>query len=163
MTIKYLKGDAITALQQAQLNGNTGTYLVHCCNAQGVMGSGIARSIKERIPEAYTEYKHHLEDAKLSNTSPMGSFSYGGNVINLIAQENYGRDPHNRGTRQVHYGYLAMALRKAAVLFSDYDEDRTLIVPYKMCCDRAGGDWNVVVELLEVAFEGWTVEVYAKA
>ena len=155
MTIKYFKGDAITAFQQAQLNGNTGTFLAHCCNAQGVMGSGIARSIKERIPAAYVEYKHHLEDRELCGVDPMGDLSHADNVINLIAQENYGRN-----ARQVHYGYLAKALRRAATLFSSYDEDRTLIVPYKMCCDRAGGDWDVVEELLEVTFEGWTVEVY---
>jgi len=162
--IKYLKGDAITALQQAQLNGNTNTYLIHCCNAKGSSkeqwGSGIAKSIKERIPRAYEEYKWqlescYLEDRELYGVCPMGRISHGDNVINLIAQENYGRDK-----RQVHYGYLAEALRRAATMFSSYDEERTLIVPYKMCCDRAGGDWDVVVELLEVAFEGWTIEVY---
>ena len=158
MTIKYFTGDAITAFQQAQLNGNTGTFLAHCCNAKGVMGSGIARSIKERIPAAYVEYKYHLEDIELRGLSPMGDLSHADNVINLIAQENYGRN-----SRQVHYGYLAKVLRKAAVMFSSYDEERTLIVPYKMCCDRAGGDWDVVEELLEVMFEGWTVEVYVKA
>ncbi len=161
--IKYLKGDAITAFQQAQLNGNTGTYLAHCCNAQGVMGSGFARVVRERLNNAYVEYKYHLKDRELCGVSPMGDLSHADNVINLIAQENYGRDPHNRGERQVHYGYLAKALRRAATMFSSYDEERTLIVPYKMCCDRAGGDWDVVVELLEVTFEGWTVEVYVKA
>ncbi len=166
MTIKYFKGCAITAFQQAQLNGNTGTFLAHCCNAQGsskeLWGSGIARSIKERIPAAYEEYKYHLKDRELCGVDPMGDLSHADNVINLIAQENYGREPHNRGERQVnvHYGYLAKALRKAAVMFSSYDEERTLIVPYKMCCDRAGGDWDVVVELLEATFEGWTVEVW---
>jgi hypothetical protein len=156
--IKHFKGDAITALQQAQLNGNTNTYLVHCCNAQGVMGSGIAKSIKERIPRAYEEYKWHLEDRELCGVCPMGRISHGDNVINLIAQEGYGR-----GKRQVHYGYLAEALHWTATMFGSYEEECTLIVPYKMCCDRAGGDWDVVVELLEVTFEGWTIEVYAKA
>ncbi len=155
--VKYLKGDAITALQQAQLNGNNNTYLIHCCNAKGVMGSGIAKSIKERIPRAYEEYKWHLEDRELCGACPMGTVSYGDDVINLIAQENYGT-----GKRQVHYGYLSEALRRAAILFSSYEQGRTLIVPYKMCCDRAGGDWDVVVELLEVAFKGWNIEVYAK-
>ena len=162
MTIKYFTGDAISALLRAQLNEDNHTYLIHCCNAQGspkeLWGSGIARSIKERIPAAYEEYKYHLEDRELCGVDPMGDLSHADNVINLIAQENYGI-----GERQVHYGYLAKALRRAAVMFSSYDEARTLIVPYKMCCDRAGGDWDVVEELLEVMFEGWTVEVYAKA
>ena len=162
MTIKHFKGDAITAFQQAQLNGNTGTFLAHCCNAKGVMGSGIARSIKERIPAAYEEYKYHLKDRELCGVDPMGDLSHADNVINLIAQEGYDKEHHNRNKRQVHYGYLAKALRRAATMFSGYDEARTLIVPYKMCCDRAGGDWDVVVELLEVMLEGWTVEVYAK-
>lgn len=153
--IIYKSGDAIEALLSRSNEEGNHTYLLHCCNAQGVMGSGIAKSIKERIPEAYIEYKHHIKESSLSNVNPMGSFSEGGNVINMIAQENYGR-----GKRQVHYGYLAKALPKIVRAFSSYDEERTLIVPYKMACDRAGGDWNVVVELLEVVFDGWTVEVY---
>ena len=71
----------------------------------------------------------------------MGTISEGGGVVNLIAQEKYGR-----GKRQVHYGHLVKALCRAAAYCSGtYGEKSTIIIPYKMACDRAGGDWDTVL------------------
>ena len=43
-----------------------GRILLHVCNNKGVMGSGIAKEIRERIPEAFHAYrKSYLELGKL--------------------------------------------------------------------------------------------------
>ena len=39
----------------------------HVVNCQGVMGGGIAKSIKERYPSVYEEYKAFHNDTKVVN------------------------------------------------------------------------------------------------
>ena len=48
--IHYVKGNL--------LDSNC-DYICHQVNCQGVMGSGIARQIRERWPEVYKDYYDH--------------------------------------------------------------------------------------------------------
>ena len=47
MKIEYRQGD----LFQTDVR-----HIVHGCNAQGVMGKGVAKLVKELYPKAYNEY-----------------------------------------------------------------------------------------------------------
>ena len=66
--------------------------IVHGCNSHGVMGSGVAKAIRERYGEAYSAYyeyykKHGLElgDVIMKRVSkPLW-------IANAITQENFGR------------------------------------------------------------------------
>ena len=40
--------------------------IAHGCNAQGVMGSGVAKAIKEKWPGAYKEYRQIYLDRGLT-------------------------------------------------------------------------------------------------
>jgi hypothetical protein len=94
MGIKYIKGNALDWAEKE------GYCMIHVCNAQGKMGSGIAKQVKERFPAAYKSYDYHHE---------LGSCSYDYvdfNCFNLVAQEFYGYD----GKRYLNYGALASAL-----------------------------------------------------
>ena len=147
--IKYVKGDAVKALKNGEIN-----YLIHCCNAQGVMGSGIAKQIKEEIPQAFDVYKNYCN--RFSNTEDlMGAVPFGGGVFNLIGQEYYGTTKK----RYVNYGAVAKGFSQ---IFEDvefilgkliqsrlYDGNVVLGLPYKFGCDRAGGDWEIMEELIE--------------
>lgn len=72
---------------------NTSYKLIaHGCNAQGVMGSGVAKLIKERYPIVFKAYrlKYQKDGLKLGTILPV----YIGNkkwVINCITQEFYGK------------------------------------------------------------------------
>ena len=157
--MQFKDGDLITAL----INGEVDA-IAHCCNAQGVMGSGLAKQIRERLPEAYDAYKA----APMTLGTNVIADVVGGErkVVNMIAQEFYGR-----GKRQVHYGALAKCLLNAPLackklLLQDglnYGDSRIqnfkLGVPYKLASDLAGGDWNVVLELLEAVEMSGSVEV----
>lgn len=119
------------------------TVLAHCCNAQGVMGSGIALSIKQQFPDAFAAYK--------ASGHELGTISYTNEIANLVGQFNYGYD----GQRYMNYG----ALSNCFILLNEHllerqekldtDEKPTIILPYLMACDRAGGDWATVIELFE--------------
>lgn len=146
MGIIYKQGNVVDALLNGELD-----FIAHCCNAQGVMGSGIAKEIKERIPEAYTEYMFRYNLCKQRGTlqSFLGSVNCGSNVINLIGQESYGRDKK----RYVNYGALASALgqiwQQLEHIENLWPDSCTIGIPYKMASDRAGGDWDIVLELIE--------------
>jgi len=139
--MKTVKGNLVSAV----LNGDV-DMIMHVCNCQGVMGSGIAKEIKERMPEAYKVYT--------SWPINLGGYSSSKTVINLYAQDNYGY-----GKRQLNYGALSLSLQDA---FDDLDESGfrgTIGIPYKMGSDRAGGDWEIVLEIVEELAEYYGIEV----
>lgn len=76
-------------------------YIVHGCNAQGVMASGFAKAVREKFPEAYEDYMYVHEKYGLTVgetiTVPVTSKTI---IINAITQYNYGRD---RKVRYVDY------------------------------------------------------------
>lgn len=160
MAIIYKTGNVVDAL----LNGEV-DFIAHCCNSQGVMGSGIAKEIKERIPEAYMAYRRHYEMLQERGTLRhfLGSCVEGGKVLNLIGQEYYGRDKK----RYVNYGALASALSHCFhVIQFEVDEEIgiypptiTVGIPYNMASDRAGGNWEIVLELIEHCLADYVKDV----
>jgi hypothetical protein len=133
--------------------------IAHCCNCKGVMGSGIALEIKNRIPSAYAAYKQYetaygLNLGSVSSCDPeyhllgQPDFVYQEHqVYNLHAQWEYGY-----GKRQVDYEALYIALETVKTVMNKRQQ-KILGVPYKMACDRAGGDWRIVNAMLESLFE----------
>lgn len=143
--IKIINGDAITALLNGEID-----FLVHQSNSVGGFGSGIAGQIRKRIPEAYEAYKENY-DKFISHGHkhiPLGSLSYGGGVIHLHSQLNYGR-----GKRHTNYGAMACGLEKVYMHVSCYENkdprETKIGLPYLMGCGLGGGDWEIVYELIE--------------
>lgn len=143
--IVYKKGCIINALQNNEID-----YLIHQCNSKGVMGAGLAKQVKERIPEAYTAY---MDDYKFFREKhgkdlPLGLYSSANGVINLVAQEGYGK-----GKRFTNYGALASAFCSLFNGVQDFDSrhptDLTIGIPKYLGCGLGGGDWEIVLELIE--------------
>jgi len=91
MKIEYRKGD----LFQTEIQ-----TIIHGCNAQGVMGSGIAKIIREKYPKAYERYvsehqNHGLALGKLI-VVPCGDKKNDPTnykiIVNAITQEFFGRE-----------------------------------------------------------------------
>lgn len=129
--MKVLKGCAIDYTLEDQPN----RMLLHVCNDKGVMGAGIAKQIKNRIPSAFTNY--------MRSVYALGEVSYSDNkeVCNLHAQKGYGRD----GRRYLDYDMLINAITNLA--WHGYCDDTTgeYVIPYNMGCGLAGGDWETVI------------------
>lgn len=142
---EFLKGNAVSAL----LNGEV-DILIHVTNTQGAMGSGIAREIKERCGDAYFVYKTtEMELGKVSCSDE--------GVINMNCQTFYGA----KGSKYINYGALAECLSKVRkVLSLQSNHKATIGLPYKMGADRAGGDWDVVLELVEYYLKDHTIKIY---
>ena len=123
----------------------TATPLLHVVNCQGVMGSGIAREIRERVPSAYENYREYYTSNNLKLGVIIQSNPNEPWVINMAAQEFYG----SAGKRYLNYGALAKCFEEVNLERLD---PRPVIVPYLMGCDRAGGDWEIVEEMLDFYF-----------
>ena len=148
--IKYKIGDLLTAPQKC---------IAHQVNCQGVMGSGVAKAIRNEYPKVYKEYKEfsnywiHTNKAMLPGYSQI-VYTENRYIFNLFGQINYGYD----GQRYTSYAHLAIALDRC---FSEMCEigETEIAIPYKMGCDRGGGDWEVVESILKDLSEKYNIDV----
>jgi hypothetical protein len=149
--ITYKKGNAVSALIDGEID-----YLLNCVNCQGRYASGIAKEIRERIPSAYRRYEDFCRQYKGRMLGDL-AIDYSG-VVHLAAQEFYGYDKK----RYVNYGALSSCLFK----FKDCTKFRycslpvKLGIPYGICSGLAGGDWNIVLELIEFILKDFDVIIY---
>lgn len=131
MSTSHVKGNALDWAEK------DGYCMLHVCNAQGKMGSGIAKQVKERFPSAFKRYEGY---------HPLGSITWSDDrkIVNLVAQEFYGYD----NKRYLNYGALAECL-SSFINNSEFHKHPCVVVPFKMGSDRAGGDWEIVLEMVE--------------
>ena len=146
--IKHVKGDLLDFYDKGSLD-----VIAHCCNNQGVMGSGIALQIRERFPYAYDAYidNYDAHGLELGNISTGWEASGSKLIVNLHAQAGYGS-----GKRFVDYEAFCVCLEKTKSLMKKYDM-KTIGFPKLIACDRAGGDWRIVLAMIEVIFEDMDV------
>lgn len=133
--MEIIKGNAVTYTLE-----NDNVSLIHVCNNKRVMGAGIALEIKQRIPSAYGAYKQH--GLRIGGDLPLGTVSTDAKVFNMVAQDGFGT-----GMRHLNYGALSECLTKVGKRAGMYSN--TIALPYKMGADRAGGDWGIVLEMVE--------------
>lgn len=146
------------------IEGNE-SLIVHGCNAQGVMGAGVAKAIRERLPFAYHPYR----STYLSRGLRLGEVIWALNVRigqkprivgNAITQEYFGND----GQRYVDYAAVQAAMRAVnhicALSQADYANANDYIdiagvspiyaVGMPMIgAGLAGGEWSRIAEIIE--------------
>jgi len=129
------------------LNARSG-HIIHGCNAQGVMGKGLAKSLRESYPTVYTTYRNIHEEKGLECGTAIPVFINSKLVIwNLITQETYGS-----AGRYISYDHLEKSLDCMnnfidRDIFSFYDVPKIIHTP-KIGCNNAGGDWTKSKEIL---------------
>lgn len=136
MEIIYKKGNIILAPEP---------FLVHGCNAKGVMGSGVAKAIKEAFPKAYEDYR----DAYISGDMKLGmvipSEWHGKAVFNCITQERYGRD----GNQYVDYQAIDKCFRTVNKLVRLNKKLEKVVAMPLIGAGLGGGDWDRIAEIIE--------------
>lgn len=102
--IKYVHGDLLE---------HPGRFIMHGCNAQGVMASGVAKEIRETYPLAFTKYREKYEEDNHLELGVVIPVDCGRHVVfNAITQEFYGRD----GKRYVDYDAISTALDQISTM-----------------------------------------------
>ena len=134
--------------------------ICHQVNCQGVMGSGLAKQVRERYPAVYRAYKEWCEDYKTEELLGMSQFvpvkkpweERGENdpisIINIFGQLDYGY-----GKCHTDYNALKHAFQNISLLVRMSNPSPIIAFPYKFGCARGGGDWEVVRGMIEEAFQ----------
>ena len=117
----------------------------HQVNCKGVMGAGLARQIRSKYPEVYKDYELRCQ----SRHDNLGSciFSYTNDnrlCISMFAQNRYGH-----GEQFTDYGAFSNCLKHIKDFATYALEDFVIAFPYKIGCGLAGGDWNIIYEMLK--------------
>lgn len=120
--------------------------LVHGCNAQGVMNSGIARQIRQLFPEAYQQYRtqYEKEGLKVGDVvfcPPTDHRSFW--IANAITQQYYGRNPN---IRYVSYEGIAQSFQKIALLAKK--ENLEVHFP-QIGAGLGNGKWEDILPIIE--------------
>lgn len=136
-------------------------YICHQVNCQGVMGSGIAKQIRDKWPEVYKYYRDRYERTHgiISSRNFLGSidivplYGSGKHVINIYSQDDYGCD----GSRFTSYDAFTDALHeiKRRTPFRC-----TIGFPKNIGCGLGGGNWRVIQALIEETFDSPYRDVY---
>ena len=131
-------------------------YICHQVNCQGVMGSGVAKAIRDKWPEIFTEYRSYIG---MCFGTPLGSVCYApinnSNqvVANMFAQSSYGYD----GKRYTSYDAFCNCLNAMA---RDIPKSKTIAFPYKIGSDRGGANWNIIYAMICEILSDWDVTIY---
>lgn len=146
--IHYVKGNL--------LDSNC-DYICHQVNCQGVMGSGIAKQIRERWPVVFSSYRaycdRHMRDELLGEIWGV-HVSDDQWVVNMFAQDNFGYD----GRRFTSYDAFATCLTKMRDRLS---KDKTIGFPKNIGCGLGGGSWKVISALIgEILGDEYEVYIY---
>lgn len=155
--LKYKVGNLVSAALVGEVHAT-----IDQRNCQGVMRSGIAKELAERIPGL----EQNDKDFCLTlSRNPQGAFglysSYKYNNVEFFGV--YGQLLPSREGRQTNYGALASGLCHVRnwlyESIAGYSKDTKIGIP-KIGCGVAKGDWIVVSELVEFIFKDFDVTVY---
>lgn len=150
-TVRYKSGD---------LAKDPTLVKVHQVNCQGVMGSGVAKSIRAEYPKVYKAYKRLCETKDTSELLGNAQFvdvGFNTVVVNLFGQLNYGRNG-----LYTDYKALKRALKEIKYVLtyvSDYIFYDEMAFPYMIGCGLGGGNWNIVQSLILNEFQDWSGEI----
>lgn len=128
----------------------TSGIIVHGCNAQGVMGSGVALAIKQKYPDCYAAYKRNYDNDGLylgdvvwynhsKHSNDIDDRLY---IANAITQENYGQD----GKRYVSYKAIVECFSEVIV----YARSMSCKIHLPLIgAGLGGGDWSIIEQLID--------------
>ena len=133
--LQHAKGNLIDMAEQGMFD-----IIVHGCNCQNTMGSGIAKEIRDRFPQAYSADNCYFAspEQKLNNFSSFytGKFL----IVNAYTQLHY----MPRGIDHFEYESFRVILKKMLLLYGD----RHIGLPY-IGMGLAGGDPDRIVGMIE--------------
>lgn len=129
--------------------------IVHSCNAQGVMGSGIALEIKNRFPDVFSEYEllcRCRNSADIIGYTQYVPIDLNKIIVNGIGQDRYGRD----GKRYTNYEAIAEIFEDVNRYAQNYYDLRDILLP--ICfpligCGLGGGKWEIISAIIDTTID----------
>ena len=150
--IKIVQGDLLNAKED---------IIAHQVNCKGVMGSGLAKQIKNKYKGVYQKYKRECEKELRRSGKTLFLLGHtlnvevgeGKYVSNLFGQDGYGRDK-----RYTDYPSLKIALIKLEKFARK--NNLTVAMPHGIGAGLAGGNLEEIHEIIEEVFKEVEVTLY---
>lgn len=143
--IIYKKGDLLQADEE---------LIAHGCNCKGGFDSGVAGCIAKKYPEAkgaYLALKNYV-GLRLGQVQFVETDD-GKIVANCMTQNNY----LPRGACHADYSAIEECMRKVKAHARGYN--LRIAIP-KIGSKLAGGDWNIIEDILKEVFDNYDVTIY---
>lgn len=151
--LNHVKGDLLKLAEEGKFN-----IIVHGCNCQNTMGSGIAKQIKDNYPDAFVADTIHDIALKDNRYQKLGNFTLANiadrfTIVNAYTQFDY----LPRNVDHFEYASFAVILQKLADSYGHCEFG----FPY-IGMGLAGGDKETIIQMLEdftelVEVQGGTV------
>ena len=129
--------------------------IAHQVNCQGIMGAGIAEQIRLTYPDVFSDYsalftKYTPKElfGKMSVTKVDKYY-----IANLFGQYDIGR--YNRQTDYEKLQEALLALKS----FAKQMNVKSIGFPYRLGCGLAGGNWEIVSNIIYNTFRDSDLEV----
>jgi O-acetyl-ADP-ribose deacetylase (regulator of RNase III) len=141
--------------------------ICHQVNCQGVMGSGIAKQVKNKYPKVYKEYKKRCDI--YSPKAMLGTAQFVGTkgeydtpflgIFNLFGQEKFGYDGKCYTDYTALYKCFEKVKESLDLALTENKQSYTIAIPYLLGCARGGGSWDIVYKMIEEVFGNSNCEV----
>lgn len=130
--------------------------IVQQVNAQGVMGSGLAKAIRAKWPVVWDEYNKWMEHPRSrmnKGRDILGQVQYiqvepGLWVANLVGQQFYGRG----GIRFTSYDALDAGFAHVKTILKIHPEMGPVNYPL-IGCGLGGGNWAIVSQIIKAQLD----------
>ena len=130
-------------------------FIMHGCNAQGVMGSGVANIVRQRYHEAYRVYALQYPNYIMGEVIPV-QVEDDLVIINAITQDDYGTQKV-----QADYGAIRQAMKGAVHVVNSgvHLAPKVLHMPF-IGAGLAGGDPATIYQIMQEELADADVEAY---
>ncbi|MGK9268724.1 Appr-1-p processing protein [Bacillus inaquosorum] len=154
--INIVKGNILDAIED---------IIVQQVNCKGVMGAGLAKSILNKYPNVKKEYQSFRNfnlNKGLTDKDLLGLVNYvrvsdGKVIANVFGQINIKKN-HFDKTVYTKTEALTRGLKEVKELSKQLN--KSVAIPYGIGCGLAGGDWNIISELIDSIFSDYNVAIY---
>lgn len=153
--------------------------IAHQVNCMGVMGSGLAKEIKNRWENVFTEYLRAIQTLDHNCLGGclvvgVGPDKYVANLFGQYYYRGYFKDPdsymcqspekrpemneNGEAIRFTNYEALFLSLNRLKNEMLKYKVD-SVSFPWHLGSDRGGGNWEIIMTMIEEVFKGTGIKV----
>ena len=156
--ISYIDGDA------TKPHGQDNRLIIHCCNNEGGWGAGFVLALNKKWASPLISYKRWSQQKQQlkQNNFKLGNIQIvpvadGIAVANMIGQHKCVTD--SKGNPPIRYKAIRKCLKKIAKYCK---ANNVSVHAPKFGADLAGGDWNVIEQIIidELCKKNIPVTVY---
>jgi O-acetyl-ADP-ribose deacetylase (regulator of RNase III) len=143
--------------RKGNLLDSSAPVIAHGCNCFNTMGAGVALAIRNKYPLAY---QADLETVK-GDRNKLGTFTKAQVEPEKIVYNLYTQ--YSMGTHKIQLDYQALENSFEAMV-KDIKQNRSLRSPIiaipRIGCGLAGGNWDVVKEIIEGIAKKYYIPVF---